>query len=236
MDSRIAVVLLGALSVLSLVGCNDKERTTQAPPTSTEQQAQQPPPTQSSQETQTAPPASAPSAVADDEHAMLNEVQRVTDQFVRYCHDGRTNDSFLFAAIAVPTPAQNPYAQTLSPPGGPAPGSIGAYYQFSLFPSQQRNKLPKLEWHPSHLSDADRRNGLEAQYSINLYAQSYRIYDARTRQWSTWTNAGSFGQNVHFASFTAERRGGEWVVKGGFLINTNGTVKAPASCKEIPGG
>jgi hypothetical protein len=175
-------------------------------------------------------------ALTDDERVMLNEVQKVTDQYVRYCHEGRANDDFLFAAVAVPAPVQNPFTPQLTPPGGPQPGSIGGYYQLSLFPSSKGNKIPRLDWHPNNVADFQRRNGIEAQYSLDFYAQSYRIYDVRTHAWGLWTNAGSFGSNVHYASFTAEKRNGQWNIKGGFLINTTGVVKAPASCADVPGG
>jgi hypothetical protein len=63
MRSRFAAVLLGALLVVSLVGCKKKEEATQAPPASTEQPAQQAPPAQANQAAPTQPaeaPAPAP--------------------------------------------------------------------------------------------------------------------------------------------------------------------------------
>lgn len=67
MRSRIAMVLLGALLIMSLAGCKKKEEATQAPPASTEQPAQQAPaaapqaePNQAAPGQQAGAPAAAP--------------------------------------------------------------------------------------------------------------------------------------------------------------------------------
>jgi hypothetical protein len=83
------------------------------------------------------------------------------------------------------------------------------------------------------ITNADQLNGIDARYRVDLYAKAYRIYDTRTRRWSDWTTAGSFGNDVHYASFMLQRKHGNWEIQGGFLINTTGKLKA-VNCATLP--
>src|SRR6516225_11270557 len=92
MRSRIAIVLLGALLVLSVAGCSKKEQATQTPPASTGQEAQQA--TAPAQTPQAAPPAQ-PSATPAPGTAPAPE--------------------------QTPAPAPAPVAQEAPPPPPPPP-------------------------------------------------------------------------------------------------------------------
>jgi len=95
MRSRITVVLLGALLVLSVAGCSKKEQATQTPPASTGQEAQQA--TAPAQTPQAAPPAQ-PSATPAPGTAPAPE--------------------------QTPAPAPAPVAQEAPPPPPPPPPPI----------------------------------------------------------------------------------------------------------------
>ena len=177
-------------------------------------------------------PAENPATLANAALSALDSIQQAT--FMQ-CTDRSTGEKFLFSKVLVPKVPANAFAPALTPQGAPPPGSVGGYYQFALFRNQQGHYISKISQVPLGVSDSDRRNKIDARYKIDLSAQSYRIYNVATSSWSQWTNAGSFGNDVHYGSFTVFRRGGQWVVDGSYLINTNGQLQA-APCAEMPRG
>jgi hypothetical protein len=174
---------------------------------------------------------SAQSQLTNDLRDALNALDPVTQKVVSQCTiDGV---KYLFAAVTVPQAQQNPFTPMLTPGGSPAPGSVIGYYQFALYLSQYGHYISRMTFPAQPLTNADQLNGIDSRYQVDLYAKAYRIYDTRTGRWSDWTTAGSFGNDVHYASFTLQRRQGVWQIEGGFLINTNGTLTA-ANCAALP--
>jgi len=176
--------------------------------------------------------ANATENLATEALSALDSIQQGT--FMQ-CTNHSTGETFLFAKVLTPNVPANGFTPALTPQDTPTPGSVGGYYQLALFRNQQGNYISRINQVPIEVTDADLRNNIDARYQIDLAAQSYRIYTVATASWSQWTNAGSFGNNVDYGSFKVYRKDGQWIVDGGYLINTNGLLQA-AACNEIPPG
>jgi hypothetical protein len=162
----------------------------------------------------------------------LNALQPVINSVVTECTNPK-GETFLFSAVTVPETPQNSFTPLLVPPGAPSPGSVGGYYQFALYLSSQGHYISRMTFPAVSITNADQLNGIDARYQVDLYAKAYRTYDTRTARWSDWTTAGSFGNDVNYASFTLQRRNGNWQIQGGFLINANGKLRA-VNCATLP--
>ena len=169
---------------------------------------------------------------SNDLRDALNALQPVINSVVSQCTN-TSGETSLFSAATVPVTSQNPFTPQLITPGSPSPGSVGGYYQLALYLSSQGHYISRMTFPAVFITNADQLNGIDARYRVDLYAKAYRIYDTRTRRWSDWTTAGSFGNDVHYASFMLQRKHGNWEIQGGFLINTTGKLKA-VNCATLP--
>ena len=165
----------------------------------------------------------------------LSALESIQQKTFMQCTKHSTGEKFLFAKVLTPNVPPNDFTPALAPQEGVNPGTVGGFYQFALFRNTQGNYISQINQVSLEVTDADHRNKIDARYQINLAAQSYRIYTVATSSWSEWTNAGSFGKNVDYGSFNVYRKDGQWIVDGGYLINTNGQLQA-AACTEIPPG
>lgn len=176
--------------------------------------------------------ARAQSQLSNDLRNALNVLDPIMQSATTQCTVGN-GQIFLFSAVTQPAIPQNPFTPQLVAPNTPAAGTILGYYEFALFLSPQGHYISRMTFPALPVTDADQLNGIDARYQIDFYAKAYRIYDTRTGQWSDWTNEGSFGSDVHYASFVLQRRNGTWQTQGGFLINTNGRLTS-VNCATLP--
>lgn len=170
--------------------------------------------------------------LTDDARQALAAVQQTLDATWRLCANA-AGQKFLATKVLMPEVKPNPFTPPLTPPDAPKLGDTLGYYQLGLY----ANNLPKIAHGPIALTDADRRNGIEAGYRATLYIPAWRTFDARTGEWIAWQTGQAWEKDhVKVADFTVRRRHGIWAVEDHrYYVHTSGQFAVP-SCQEIPAG
>jgi hypothetical protein len=140
------------------------------------------------------------------------------------------------SAIVTPGVRENPFAGQLVPPGTPTKPTVVGFQQYRLFdsPTVPGHYLWRMTWPQMPVSGADRLNGIDARYQVDLYAVAYRTYDLKTNQWDNWSTKGSFGNEVHFAQFVVEHNNGQWTPRGTVYMQPMGMQLHAVDCSGVP--
>jgi hypothetical protein len=187
---------------------------------------------------QAAPVAPRGSVPPPDRRAAFDAVEVVIRNASTRCPLGgqEITKPYSFSTVVSLGAQPSPFSEQLVPPGTLSGARILGYQQYRLYasPTIQGHYIWHLPFQELPVSNSDRFNGVDARFQIDLYAVSYRLWDVSIGRWSNWTTNGSFGNDVHFANFIVEHRGGVWAPRGTIYMQPMGAELRSVDCQSIP--